>query len=257
MPRILRNLRLDEVSLVDEGANQYAHILLSKQAGDPTPANEVDVNLTEIAKALGLADTATAEEVVAAVETFKTANKVALDEAAAKAEAANMEKAAAEARLAEIEKSLKPAEPDISTLPEEVQKQINELVEIKKTLAAAETERERLVEINKAKDAYKHLIDQDTIGGALFTLRKADKDAADKLETVLKAADARASLAPVTEVVGKSTADESATGEDRLEVLAKQAQVESGGKLSYHQAYAKVLKANPNLLTGKPVAEDK
>lgn len=253
MPRRLRKLRIEEISPVDEGANQGADVVLLKSTEQPE-TSEVDVNLTEIAKALGLAETATAEEVVAAIETFKSANKVAVDEANTKAETAST-------KLAEVEKALtaatKPVEPDVTeTLPEDVRKQLTELAEIKKSLAAAEVEAARLVEVNKAKDAYKNLIDQDTIGSALFTLRKSDKGAADKLEAVLKAADARAALAPVTEVVGTSETD-NATGEDRLEVLAKKLHAESAGKLSFEQAYTKALKENPHLLTGQPVAEDK
>lgn len=253
--RLFETLTIDEISPVDAGGHQLADIVLLKSLGGQ-PNTHTGEAVVEILKLLGLAETATAEDVAVAISKLKAAHVTAATEAGTKVENALADKATVETKLAEVEKKLADATRDPNVidpaLPEEVRKQLGEFAEVKKALAAKEVEIAKSVVIAKAKTDYADLTDHDTLGAVLFIVEKADKPLADKLAASLSAANARAKLAPVEKTLGTtSTATEGDV--DPVVPLAKALQAERAAKgetISIEKAYTLALEANPNLYDG-------
>lgn len=198
----LTKLVVDEVSLVDRGANAKT-FLLTKRAptmSDTEKPAEVASDTTEPAPA---EDVSKAAEVAAAAQAEVIAK--AVNEAVAKA------KAAAEAEVAAAK----------DAAAETVKKALEEKVALEKRLADAAEAAEVAEAVQKAATNFKNLpVKPDVLGRDLRAVRKADGALADRLETLLKAYDALALQA--TEPKGAAAAAEtSATALDEINKRAK------------------------------------
>jgi hypothetical protein len=253
----LTQLKLREVSLVDNPANPGAHVLLFKRK------EESNMTLEERIKALETSETALKAQ-VAALETERNEFKSKLEAETAKVKELETAKTAAEGKATEAEKARDKAIKDLDEVkksgPEEVLK-IGEK-EIKKSAVGADAfealkaqneviEKQRdeadLVQyINKARTEMPHLPGKpEEIGKALREISKIDKTVADVITAALKAGEA--ALAEATKAAGDGGKDEQ-TAEAQLVAKAKEIQKATSG-LSYEDAYERALEQNPALYT--------
>lgn len=220
--RRLTNLKVNEVSLVDDGANQLADIVLAKR-------NEVD------AAANPEEETTMAEEKT--VETTKAAEPVdinkAIEAALAKeradfqkqldAEKANVAKAQADAAQAK-------ADADIAKAAVEVEKDKRETLEFSKR---AETELPNLPGAS---------VEKGLVLKAIEGLPDAIKVSA---LAMLKAGDT--AMAKSFTVIGKSGTGTAGSATEKLETLAKERAAER--KISLAKAKDQILTEQPELYT--------
>lgn len=238
----LQDLRVDEVSFVDKGANNKRYYLT--KAADPapsvspTPEPTPEISMDVILKADGTLD---AEHPV--VKAALEAAAAAAVAAASASDAEKVEKAVAEkvaAAQAEAEKVVKAAEDRAAAA--EAEKEA-----IAKRLATEEEAKEVSEAIRKCATDYQNLpAKAEVLGPDLRTVRKADAALADRLESLLKSLDALAAqaLTPIGSAKSEDKAD-TAWGEiqKRAQVLMK------AEKLSEAAAIDRVLTADKSLYT--------
>lgn len=218
---VLHGLRVNKGSIVDDGANQHARILLTKRrttVPDKTP--------TEIEKKL--------EAVEAELAKSKTEH---------------------EATKAELAKALaKPATPEDveKSYPEAVRKALETeraaRVELEKRLNAETEARETAEEIEKAKGYGAIGADPKALGPVLRKARKAlSADEFKVLDTVLKASGeiAKASEQVLGKALGSTRSDGAESANEKLTTLAKARAATT--KESFEVAYDEVAKQNPSL----------
>lgn len=217
----LVNLRVDEVSFVDKGANNKTFYLT--KAADPTPspdsekivAEPADKKTESILKADGSLDV---ESPIVKALVEQTA-KVAADLAKAEAE-----------KAAQVE----------------IQKALAEKAEVEKALAAERDAKEVETAIRKAAEDFKGLpAKAEELGPDLRAIRKSLPEVADRMETLLKSLKALAdkALTPVGESKG---ADVEVTALDEIQKRAAILKSQDP-KLTDAVAFTKVLEADAKL----------
>lgn len=218
----LKNLSINEVSLVKKGANGK-RIFLTKsleQESDQMNEQEIEKALKDAADAKVALEKAEADA-KASADKIAALEKAAADSAAqAAAEKATLEKAAvdAAARTVELEKALA------------VEKEAKEVSEA----------------IQKAAASFKNLPETpEALGPMLRAIRKADAAAADKLEALLVKIDAlaKSALDPRGTASG---GDASATALDEIRKRAD-ALVKAGKVDSIAKGFDEVLRADKDL----------
>lgn len=256
---------------------------LSK-AGDGA-AEQGDHMSAIIKKALGLAETATDEEVAAAITKLST-TLAEVPTAIAKAErtvrkaamsadeqahckgmdddaADNFMKKPAAERMAAMKKALEGDE-SLTLHGQTIRKsgvgeavfaimkgQAEEIATQKAAFEKAENARKDVTFAKRADDEFKHL--PGTVAERVMVLKALDgSDEKTKAagEAILKAAEATAKLAFKKVGSGQGGDKEFGEGEgaeSKLTKLAKAHQKESGGKISIEKAYDEMLQANPDL----------
>lgn len=173
-----------------------------------------------------------------------------LAEAVAKAEKAETEKAEAIAKAAPAES---PEEAMLKAVPEAIR------VRLEKAEADAAAHREEFAkEVTRRLDAeavaasktmFKALsLDHDATAPALRKFAAVDADAAEKITTLLKAADAQLESAGLFAELGKSTDQGPTTAQDEIAKMAK-ALREADPTLSESAAISKAVDLNPSLFT--------
>lgn len=238
----LKGLHLDEISLVDNPANQHAMVSIFKRSDPDNPASAGSPGVTSVAKE-GQMDPKLEKklgELESQVETLKAER----DEAVAKAETAEAEKAEAVAKAEEAEKVEK-AEDDFididgekvakSAVPAPLLKRMEaQQAAIEKMQADAEK-----VELRKrAEDELPNLAGTaDQKGALLKALDGLDDADRDELMKGLKAADA--AVSKLFAEVGKS-ADDETSAEARLNKMAKDYAAEKS--VPFETAFAEVIK---------------
>lgn len=158
----LTNVIVNEVSLVDKGANKKRYYLMKR---DEMADKEVPAEKTE-----------------AKVEV----DTVALEKAASDAKA---EVEALKTKLADIEKADAEGKAKVIELEKAAQDAVAAKVEIEKKLADAEEAKAVQEEIQKAAVSYKNLAAKsEDLGADLRKVRKSDTALAERFEAVLKKA---------------------------------------------------------------------
>lgn len=228
----LKNLVVNEVSLVDKGANGK-HILLYKAA------DAVEIEMPKDTPAETPVEKA--EDEAAAPETETPAAKPTVDlEKALADRVAEIEKAAAE----KLEKALADAKAEHAV---EMQKAADEKVALEKRLADEQEAKEVGEAIQKAATAFKNLpAKADALGPDLRKVRKACGDeVADRLESLLKSLDA--AVTPALEPKGVAKAEEKS--ESAWAEIEKRAKSRVSKDVSFSQAVDAVLREDNQLYT--------
>lgn len=226
MAKQLREIKLSEISLVDNPANQHAKVVLQKMdAGTPSdfkPKEDVVMTPETLEKKLGDAETQNAEltknyseldQLVDAI--VKTASGLGIE--IDRTSGAVAKKAEPETISVDGEQILK------STVPESLLKR---LVDLEKA-----QEVETLTK--RAKSELPNLAGSDIAKGELLKAVDAmDKDTREDMLKALKAADA--AVSNLFKSVGNDSIDES-TPEAQLDMLAKGHAEKTG--VTFHKAY--------------------
>lgn len=274
MPKTLSDVVVDEISLVDDGANQAAEVLIFKRRDsdgtfnrDPGLAGHLEqehhMDLETIAKALESAE-GRLTELVSKLE----ATEAERDEAATALAKANADLAAAEVELtkarakAEKAKDGEDEEDDddaevMKSLPESLRKRLEDAAEVirkaNERAAAAEAElakardaAEQAEAVSKAKAA--GIQNAADVAPLLLRVRKGKStpEDADKLERFLVAASAQATTANLFKSIGSADTGETTDPEALLKSRATEIQKANAG-MTYEQAYSRALDLNPGL----------
>lgn len=261
MPQNLTEMTIEEISLVDDGANEDARVVIVKaksghngqaaQGGfDPSNPDaaamaaasikEFEMDIETLSKALD-----DAEAKLAALE------KRASDAEASLKDAEEVIKSKDD-QIAEINKAANPPSDEevLKGLPESIRKRIEDAEAIAKAaqedVAKAKAAQEQAEYIAKAKSL--GAPDADKVGGLLLRVAKGTTtmDDAATLETMLKAANAQGQTAALFKALGSDTATD-AEPEDMLKAKADEIEKAADGKLTKEQAYAKAVDQNPTL----------
>lgn len=256
---ILTSKTADKADLLEKTFDQFSEHLGNQvekalAAGDAVDKTmESDMDLKELKKALGLADTATEAEVTAAITKALTATKTSadalakatIDLAIAKAAMSDDEKAHHDGlkdddakekfrAMSGSERKAKMAKRD--ELPEHIRKQLAEADDMRKRLAALEDKDELAVIAKRA-------IEIGLPEGEAATIQKAyrgDKTAVDKILDVVKALTAQVKAAGLFKEIGDGRND-GRTGSAYDELVAKADELrKKDTNLTKEQAFAKV-----------------
>ena len=242
-------------SQIDKSIAQFsAHIEKTLAAGDAVDKTmESDMDLKELKKALGLADTATEAELNAELAKFAglkttvgtlTADLAKVRVALAKAEMTDDERSFHDGLKDDDEKEkfrgMSRAEraermKKRDDLPEHVRKALAEHEDAKKRLAKLEDERALDAFTKQAKDIGL----PDTDGATLQKAYRGDKDSVDKLVGYIKSANAAAKAAGLFKELGGAGGDNAATAYDELMAKADELR-KKDTSLTREQAFAKV-----------------
>lgn len=253
MPQNLTDMTIDEISLVDEGANGEARIVIFKSkhdesaqsghtdpdgsSGNPDPAGfaadqlkEHDMDIETLSKALE-----DAEAKLVALEKRTTDAEAALTDAQAVIKTRDDE-------IAELKKSATPDGEDdvLKALPEEVRKRLSDAeAEIKKMRDDAEQKEA----VAKAREM--GVSNPDDVGPLLLRVRKGmttEGDAA-TIEAMLKA---HAEVEKKSALFKSLGTTESVDGDPESILKAKASEIMEANKgMTYEQAYVKAMEQNP------------
>lgn len=220
----LKNLTINEVSLVKKGANgKKIHLTKShEQDSGSMDAQEIEKALRDAADAKVALEKAEAEKAEAAAKIAALEKAAAETAEKAEAERAALEKAAVDAAA--------------------------KAVELEKALAVEKEAKEVSEAIQKAAASYKNLPEKpEDLGPLLRTVRKADAAAADRLEALLVKVDAiaKAALDPRGTSVG---GDAAATALDEIRKRAE-GLVKAGKANTIAKAFDEVLRTDKDLYT--------
>jgi hypothetical protein len=243
----LKDLVVNEVSLVDKGANGKRFLLT--KAAEPAPETVMD---TETPEAPPAETVEKAEEAAPAVEAEAAPAEVAA-EPVEKAEVAAEPAPAAEPAAEEVAKALQ-AEAIQKAVAEAVEKAVAETkaqaaaerAVLEKRLADEQEAKEVSESIQKAASAFKNLpAKADVLGPDLRKIRKAVGDeVADRIESLLKGLDM--AVKPALEPVGVAKAEETeASAWATIEKRAKTVSVQKS--ITFAQAVTDVLTDDPKL----------
>ena len=233
-PTWLKNLRLNEVSLVGQGANQHANVCLFKSADDPLPNKEGHMaDKTELEKALD--DLAKAQGDIAGLN-LKVSG-LDTDLTKAQADLRSRERDLTDTRTDLTRELTKNADPE-----EELLKGMSEPA--KAAFLAQKATNEKLVK-RLEKDFAGLPVKADDFA-PIMKMAKAnlDDEQMTELNRILKAGSE--ALKDLEVMKGLSNGGQAPTSaEDKLEKMAK----ERAGKdnITFEQAYSKVLNDNPDL----------
>lgn len=277
----LSHVSVDEISVVDDGANPEAKVLIIKNKsgaaaghkackGCKTPdecmkkgkCSEPDGD-EQMKKALAAIsavmsgdngdDTMNLDELTDALEKAKTA----LDTAAADIAKRDERIAALEADIAKAKKPEDKGEDKgeddvLKALPEAIRKRLVDAEESAKAATAVvqkmQAEREVAEAIVKAKSA--GMVEPDVTGPILHRVAKGCTTAADatELERVLKAAAAQAKAGGVIfKSIGAAGGDGGDDGDPEALLKAKAKEIAAAEKISIEKAYSLALERNPDL----------
>lgn len=266
MPQQLTDMIIDEISLVDDPANEQARVVITKmkaapegQTGsegisgnnDPASADqfkEFQMDMENLAKAL--------EDAEAKLEALE---KRTTDAEAALADATEVIKAK-DAEIAELQKAkAKPEgkdtendddEDDVKkSLPESIRKRLDEFekraADAEAKLAKMAEEKETAEAITKAKSL--NFGKAEEIGPLLLRVSKGTTTVADAetLERLFKAAGDQGKVSHLFRSVGSDTAVE---GDPEVLMKAKAEEIrKANAGMTFEQAYSKAVDENPSL----------
>lgn len=279
MPQKLTDMIIDEISLVDDGANQHADVVIVKarnapegQTGSEGSSGEFDaasagenkefqMDMENLAKAL--------EDAEAKLETLE---KRTTDAEAALADATEVIKAK-DAEIEELQKGYKvhadkakkpkaegdDTEPDddddddekkvMKSLPEVIRKRLESFekraTDAEVALAKMAEEKETAEAVAKAKTL--NFGKADEIGPLLLRVAKGKTTAVDAetLERLFKAAGEQGKVSHLFRSVGSDTAVD---GDPEVLMKAKAEEIRKANTgMTFEQAYAKAMDENPSL----------
>jgi chromosome segregation ATPase len=226
----LRNLKIEEVSLVDQGANQDAQILLVKR--DPN----VEPKMPEQDTAKELADA-----------------KAALAKATEELAALKKQEDTSPPDLATARKAYTEISSELSKVRTELQGQLET---VNKELEDARAEVLKIQAQRRREKFIKRVQELPNLPGApaddfaeiLDVVEKAvTPKQFEKVNTLLSSWNAIIGKSKIFEELGRSEVGAFSGAEGTLHALAKEKAATSGGKLSYEKAYQMVLAENPTL----------
>ncbi len=228
MPNKIVNLKVDEISNVDNPANDREWLVIKNEDGDyPNKGGEInDMDLDEILEKLEEQDEELAEAVQNKFEEFTEKVEEKKEDSSEEGE--------------EIDKS---------NLPEDVRKQIEQMedkLEKTETMARKEREKRLEVEFNKRAKEYDELGKVEKISSLL---RKADEvgdDFLEDLESILQSAKERISEGDLFKEAGDS-GDEIEDPVSELEKKAKEYRENHSDVDTIEKAKVKILEQNPDL----------
>lgn len=260
MTKHLSEMTIDEISLVEEGANGEARVVIFKSKFDPQgqsapggpPGNsdaaaladqlkEHDMDIESLSKALE-----DAEAKLAALETRTTDAEAALEDA-------NTIVKAKDAEIADLISKQVVAEPTtedvVKSLPESVRKMLEDAQSKAKAadeaVAKMRAETESAEAIAKAREI--GIGNPDEIGPVLLRVAKGMTTESDVavIEGVLKAASAQTKTSSLYKAYGTA---EAVDGDPETMLKSKADEIARADKsLTAEQAYAKAMDANPAL----------
>jgi DNA repair exonuclease SbcCD ATPase subunit len=269
MPQKLTDMIIDEISLVDDGANQHADVVIVKRnapaegdtgsegnSGDFETASaddkEFQMDMENLAKAL--------EDAEAKLETLE---KRTTDAEAALADATSVIKAK-DAEIEELQKGYKAkaeksADGDaddededkqvMKSLPESIRKRIEDFekraAEAETTLAKMREEKDTAEAIAKAKSL--NFGKAEEVGPLLMRVAKGrtTQADADTLERLFKAAGEQGKVTHLFRSVGSDTAVD---GDPEVLMKAKADEIQKANKgMTFEQAYVQAVETNPSL----------
>lgn len=258
MAQNLTDLTIDEISLVDDGANQHAEVVIVKaktapegfsglqESAEADSTTEIQMDLENLAKALE-----DAEAKLVALEKRTTDAEAALTGAtevikAKDAEIEALTKAAKPAKE-EIEDEEEDEEDEdkvMKSLPESVRKRLEAADTALTELAKMREERDTAEAIAKAKSL--NFGKAEEIGPLLLRVRKGTTVAADAdmLEGLFKAAGEQGRVTHLFKAIGSEAAVE---GDPESLLNAKATEIAKAHKLTFEQGYTKAVEQNPAL----------
>lgn len=263
MPQILKDMTIEEISLVDDGANEDARVVIVKaksgQTGQAAPGG-FDPSNPDAADMAA----ASIKEFEMDIETLSKA----LDDAEAKLAALEKRASDAEASLKDAEEVIKSKDDQITEITkaanppsdDEVMKGLPESIRkrLEDAEAVAKAAQEEVVKAKAAQEASEYIAkakslgapDAEKVGGLLLRVAKGTTTADDAatLETMLKAANAQGQTAALFKALGSDTAAD-AEPEAMLKAKADEIEKAAEGKMTKEQAYAKAVEQNPALYT--------
>lgn len=273
MPQKLTDMIIDEISLVDDPANEQARVLIAKarapmgqsdpdgQSGDDAanPAavqlKEFEMDIENLSKALE-----DAEAKLAALEQRTTDAEAALEDAntVIKAKDAEIEELTkGKGKKGYMAQKSDDADEDeeeeekkvMKSLPDSIRKRLEDFekraAEAESTLAKMREEKDVAEAIAKAKTL--NFGKAEEVGPLLMRVRKGTTTDADAtlLEGLLKAAGEQGKVSNLFRTVGS---DQAVDGDPEALLKAKAGEIQKGNTgMSFEQAYAKALEQNPSL----------
>lgn len=279
---ILKNMKVREISIVDDGDNPHADVLIFKRRdaeGEPTAVLKAKFETVSVLAgtvmelAAGIAgeegvekartilggmnmDLEQLNERLGEIETNLETVTKARDDLQSQLDAAN-------ARLSEVEKErddavakAKPSADEdeiLKSLPEPVRKRLEDAERVAReateAVEKAASEREQGEYVSKAR-ALK-VVDADGVGGLMYRIAKGKTSAEDaaKFEAILKQAGTINDKGEkLFEAIGKSQGGDAEDGEAQSELDEAITNIQKAKpSLTREQAYAEALDANPGL----------
>jgi uncharacterized protein YukE len=267
MPQKLTDMIIEEISLVDDGANQHADVVIVKaksapegqtgsegSSGDSETASadqykEFQMDMENLAKAL--------DDAEAKLESLE---KRTTDAEAALADATEVIKAK-DAKIVELEAAKAKKSDDgnaddedddkkvMKSLPESIRKRLEDFekraAEAEVTLAKMREEKETFEAIAKARTL--NFGKAEEIGPLLMRVAKGTSTVADAetLERLFKAAGEQGKVSHLFRAVGSETAVD---GDPEVLLKAKAGEIQKANNgMTFEQAYAKAMDENPSL----------
>lgn len=270
---ILKDMRVTEVSLVDEGDNPGADVVVVKRRdADPKAAFEAFAEGVAKLNDLALGGEG-AEGAARAADILKGMNmdieelNAKLGQIEASLEEVGKAKAEVDAKLADAEAALADRDAEIAKLkaevktgneedevlkglPESIRKRLENAeaaaARAEEAIAKANDQRELEMAVTKAKGL--GFADPDKLGGALHRIAKGTSTADDAavVEEALQKANAALSNSKLFEPIGKGNGGNADQPEGKLRQAALDIQ-KAKPNLSYEAAYAEAMEANPSL----------
>lgn len=273
MPSKLTDMIIDEISLVDDPANEQARVVIAKakaahsgqsepdgQSGDDDAASteaaqlkEFQMDIENLSKALE-----DAEAKLAALEQRTTDAEAALADAnevikAKDVEIEELSKGRMKAQKAEVEDDEEDEEDGekkvMKSLPESIRKRLEDFekraAEAEATLAKMRDEKDTAEAIAKARTL--NFGKPEEVGPLLLRVRKGATTEADAtaLESLLKAAGAQDKVSYLYRTVGS---DQAVEGDPEMLMKAKADEIAKANKgMTFEQAYVAAMEQNPSL----------
>ncbi len=247
MPNLLTDIILNEVSLVDSGANEDAKVLLFKRNGDTDMSKELEKKIADLTKSL--------DELTKANETAKTDSEKLNETIKALTENVETEKAKTVEAVDALEKIKNPDKKiDKADIPETVQKMLDDQAAINK--AQSEENTKQAEQIAKLKD--NELTKSLQIEVAKFDKLALDPDKTVKLFKSLSTEDSEfltTTLKAINEAVSKGNLFKELgdgggnDGDSATEIVNKKAKelMKDDSKLTVEGARALIWKTDTDL----------
>lgn len=282
MPQKLTDMIIDEISLVDDGANQHADVVIVKaksapegRTGSEGISDDIDTASADQLKEFQMDMENLAKALEDAEAKLETLEKRTSDAEAALADATEVIKAK-EAEIEELQKGMaykgdkmdaekgkakaaKNADGDeddededkkvMKSLPESIKKRLEDFekraAEAEVALAKMRDEKDTADAIAKAKTL--NFGKAEEIGPLLMRVTKGSTTAADAetLERLFKAAGEQSKVTHLFRSVGSDTAVD---GDPEVLMKAKAEEIRKANtSMTFEQAYAKAMEENPSL----------
>jgi hypothetical protein len=256
LPTLLTDLEIDEVSLVEQGANNKKIIFKSAQfedsimstVNDKPEADDLEKSAEDVEKeAMEGEGGAGAAAVGATKEEGEEKEEEEKEEGEDKEPAEKSVSRSLMKKMAKTEKALEKARVDAEKARVEKAKLAKEVEDLRKAFADEQSQRILKEHVEKAATEYTRLGKPEEI--ALITKEASEKlspEAYGKLSDVLKAANTRIEAAMFQEV-GKSGSVPGGSVVEKVRAIAKSYVEKSAGSLTMAQAEAKAWADNPDL----------